>query len=269
MPRPTIEDDEAAFVKTLTQLGRSAGNVRLRERLGWTDDRYWRTHSSLLDEGKVIRGRGKGGSVALIEGNEGAAEAATISSTGGVSTVSEPVAVPREVDLYEPAKAAIEAGWIKERGFDDAIVEITALPGRRYTGGTWTRPDLAVVATKAYPYLPGRSFEIVTFEVKTADAIDVTGVFEALSHLQFASLSYVIFSTNGRDFEDYPDTARILNLAKQHGVGVIAASDIKDYTTWDQLVDPRHNILDPEQANLFIGTCFTEETKSCVVKWAK
>ena len=95
----------------------------------------------------------------------------------------------------------------------------------RYTGGTWTRPDLAVVGTKAYPYLPGRDFQIVTFEVKTDDAIDVTGVFEALSHLQFATISYVVFCTNGHNFDDYPDTERVLNLAKQHGVGVIAASD--------------------------------------------
>jgi hypothetical protein len=268
MSRPTVEADKVIFVDNLVQLGGSAGNVSLRERLRWSEDRYWRTHSTLLDEGAIIRGRGKGGSVTLVGSEDNPANVTPAPNIGGVSMISEP-AILKEVDLYEPAKVAIETGWIKERGFDEAVVEVTGLPGRRYTGGTWTRPDLAVVATKAYPYLPGRDFQIVTFEVKTDDAIDVTGVFEALSHLQFATISYVVFCTNGHNFDDYPDTERVLNLAKQHGVGVIAASDIKDYTVWDELAEPRRNTPDPEQANLFIGTCFTEDTKSRIVKWHK
>ena len=79
-----------------------------------------------------------------------------------------------------------------------------------------------------------------------------------------------MFYTNGKDFEkDYRDTDRILSLAKTHGVGVIAAQNISQYETWNELVEPKRNIPDPEQANLFIGTCFSDETKSRAIKWHK
>lgn len=135
--------------------------------------------------------------------------------------------VHREQDLYEPAKIVIEETWVREKAYDDHLVEVTAQPGRRSTGGTWTRPDVSVLAVKAYPYLPDRVFEIITFEVKTADAVNVLGVFEALSHSQFATLSYVLFCTSGRDFDkDFKDTQRVVTLATQHGVGLIVANDV-------------------------------------------
>lgn len=266
MPRPSIDEDKAQFLERVKAHGGSVGNTRLRGELGWTDERYWRTHAILLDEGGISRGRGKGGSVNIV-GTEPA------EALGAEVAPAEVILDPgprREVDLYEPAKLAIESGWVRERGFDEAIVEITGLPGRRTTGGTWTRPDLAVLAVKAYPYMPGRHFDMITFEVKKSDAVDVMGVFEALSHLQFASLSYVVFCTNGADFENtYKDTDRILSLAKTHGVGVIVATDIGRYETWEEYVEPRRNVPDPEQANLFIGTCFSEEAKARVIKWHK
>jgi type I restriction enzyme M protein len=67
MTRPTVEDDKHAFAEQLAKLGGYSGNVRLRGELQWTEERYWRTHSILLDEGSIVRGRGKGGSVTLIQ----------------------------------------------------------------------------------------------------------------------------------------------------------------------------------------------------------
>jgi hypothetical protein len=46
--------------------------------------------------------------------------------------------------------------------------------GSKVTGGRWTRPDLVSVALRTYRYLPGKYLEVVTFEVKAADAITVT-----------------------------------------------------------------------------------------------
>lgn len=268
MAKPTIEEDKVFFIDTLKSCNGHSGNARLRNLLNWEDDRYWRTHSILLDEGLIVRGRGQGGSVAVVT-----IDPPVSADNAGIvidSQYESRTDIDREISLYEPMKNAIETGWKQERGFDSAVVEITASQGRRNTGGTWTRPDLAVLAVKSYPYLPGRVFDIITFEVKKSDAVDVLGVFEALSHQQFASLSYVIFYTAGRDFEkDYSDTDRILVLAKLHGVGVIVAADAADPKKWEELVEPRRNIPDPAQANLFIASCFTEENKSLVVKWQK
>lgn len=259
----SVEDDKARFLKALELLGRSAGNVSLRSELGWPEDKYWQIHGLLADDAKIVKGRGRGGSISL-QPEGGIAVALTQADT------FNPTESQRELELYEPVKCTIESGWAKERSFDQVIVEITALPGRRRTGGTWTRPDIALLASKAYPYLPGRTFEVVTFEIKKSDSVDVLGVFEALSHAQFGSLSYVIYCTNGKNFDDdYADTDRIVRVAKQHGIGIIIAADIHKYDVWDERVEPRRNIPDPDQANLFIGTCFSDETKKEIMKWQK
>ena len=55
------------ILKTLAELGGSAGNGRLQTELGWRDDTYWRVQSALVDEGHIVKGRGRGGSVALAD----------------------------------------------------------------------------------------------------------------------------------------------------------------------------------------------------------
>jgi TIR domain len=57
------------FLDKLTQLSEGQqqliGNKTLREALGWEDDRYSRIRSGLVDQRKVIVGRGYGGTVGL------------------------------------------------------------------------------------------------------------------------------------------------------------------------------------------------------------
>ena len=56
-----------ALLSALKRFGGSAGNGRLREALGWPEDRYWAAQTTMLDAGALIsgRGRGRGGSVSL------------------------------------------------------------------------------------------------------------------------------------------------------------------------------------------------------------
>jgi type I restriction enzyme M protein len=53
------------FVGTLTELGGSAGNGRLREILQWDEATYNAVKDDLVNEGMVFPGRGRGGSVSL------------------------------------------------------------------------------------------------------------------------------------------------------------------------------------------------------------
>jgi len=56
------------FLDKLKQLGGSkepVGNITLREQLGWNEIKYRRIHGGLIDQQKLIAGRGKGGSVML------------------------------------------------------------------------------------------------------------------------------------------------------------------------------------------------------------
>lgn len=64
MARPSATDDRRTFLSALKKLGSSVGNKSFREHLGWKEDRYWRVHALLLEGGLIVRGRGRGGSVA-------------------------------------------------------------------------------------------------------------------------------------------------------------------------------------------------------------
>ncbi len=66
MARPTIAQDSKLFIAALRKLGSSAGNGALRDALGWSETRYWKVHASLFEAEKIAKGRGRGGSVALV-----------------------------------------------------------------------------------------------------------------------------------------------------------------------------------------------------------
>lgn len=55
------------FLEVLKELGGSAGNGRLRDELGWQAETYERARDALVEEGLIAKGRGRGGSVALVE----------------------------------------------------------------------------------------------------------------------------------------------------------------------------------------------------------
>lgn len=56
------------FLAELQALDGSAGNVRLREILGWDEAAYGAVKDALIADGAVAPGRGRGGSVMLASG---------------------------------------------------------------------------------------------------------------------------------------------------------------------------------------------------------
>lgn len=64
MARPDLKQDLKTFLSALRRAG-SSGNGSLRNALGWSEARYWKTHSALLEAGKILKGRGRGGSVTV------------------------------------------------------------------------------------------------------------------------------------------------------------------------------------------------------------
>jgi type I restriction enzyme M protein len=105
------------FIGALTDLGGSAGNWRLREALQWMEATYNAVKEDLLAEGVIVLGRGRGGSIALAEADEGAAapeEAETRPAPAEKPAPAEPFAKPArpggnggnlgfEADLFKAA----------------------------------------------------------------------------------------------------------------------------------------------------------------------
>jgi hypothetical protein len=250
---PALDDvtaKEEQFLSKLRNKGGHAGNPILRRELGWDENTYWTVRDRLLDKGKLEVGRGRGGSVHLVDQPEAASptEPTATSSTGQF---------PTESQLYEPVANVLRSEWAKDMRFRSHHVEVTARQGRRDTGGTWTRPDIVVAALRVFPHIPGKYFDLITFEIKAFDGIDVTAVFEALAHRRAATQAYVWLHVPAERVKENDEKTglleRINEEARRQGVGLIVGADPTDYSTWDTQLRPIRVEPDPESLNEFIA----------------
>lgn len=63
------------FLNELKECGGSAGNQKLRQRLGWEEEFHWRVQGRLIEEGRLVAGRGKGGSAGFTQAQAVASDA--------------------------------------------------------------------------------------------------------------------------------------------------------------------------------------------------
>jgi hypothetical protein len=176
----------------------------------------------------------------------------------------------KESDLYEPVSSVLRNHWSKEQGFDNYLVEVTAKQGSRHTGGKWTRPDVTVVGYKTFPYLPGRFLEVISFEIKPTNTLDITAVYEALSHRRSATRAYVVgHIPRAAQDEMGSELDVVTEEAKKLGIGVIVADDPADFDTWEVLLDADRIEPDPARLNEFIARQTTPELREQIVRWFK
>jgi hypothetical protein len=266
----TLQGDHRALFDALPADGTTMSNPTLQRRLGWDSDRYFRSRDALVDMGLVIRGRGRGGVVrrvlpaSLVEER---AVAVVIDSAADALTTAATVeaAIKNELALYEPMRRVIASDWAKDHRREPLAVEITALQGRRSTGGIWSRPDIVSVEVRTFAYVPGKYLEVTTFEIKAANAINVQAVYEALAHRRAATHSYVLLhvpSEQAGNLED--DVADVAEAARAHGIGVVIAADPADYDTWEEREEARRLEPDPERLNTFVATQLSDNTRDLI-----
>jgi len=259
-----MDQSETQFIDKLRQLGGSAGNISMMRELKWDKDSYWPIRDSLLDKGVITRAKGKGGSVhllvpsteTLVERDEAVVEEADIAR--------------REMELYGPMAAVLQRDWARDKRFHSHEVEITARQGRRETGGTWTRPDITVLTMSMFPYVPGKHFDVITFEVKPYSALDVSCVYEALAHRRAATRSYVLLHVpEDHQDEEWVKSAlgEIEEEAKRHGVGVIVAGKPDTYETWEESVVAQRQEPAPERLNEFLSVQVSQRVKERIITW--
>jgi type I restriction enzyme M protein len=63
----SITADSQALLDSVPSDGSSIGNLKLRETLGWDEERYSAARQPLIDAGKLTTGRGRGGSVMRVD----------------------------------------------------------------------------------------------------------------------------------------------------------------------------------------------------------
>lgn len=260
--------DERAILDAVPSDGSTIGNRALRGRLKWSSQRYFTARNHLVDAGLLVRGRGYGGSVRLAT-TEAPSErtVSVIVPPGNDPVVTIEASIKNELALYEPMRSVIIGDWARDRQSVPLAVEITALQGRRATGGLWSRPDIVSVEVRTFVYVPGKHIDVVTFEVKASNAINVQAVYEALAHRRSATRSYVLLHVpSGRAEDLWQAVDDVAEVARQHGIGVLAAGDPGDYLTWDEVVEAQRVEPDPERLDSFIRVQLSAETRDLISK---
>lgn len=249
-------------MKALSEVeGGNSGNVSLRATLNWDEDFYWKVQGRLIEDGKIAPGRGRGGSVRIINLDTGP------SANGSGEVPSEPtIDLTKERELYLPIKSSLENKWINKFGFDEVRVDETHSRGSKDTGGTYTRPDVTAAGIRRYVFLPKR-LEILTFEIKTSEAVNVMGILEAIAHREAAHRSYTIYATSKGKFDVSMEAERITELAQKYGIGIILIENPESVDTWEILLEAIRHEPDPSRLDRFLGDLPNEEMKKQLSKW--
>lgn len=226
---------------------------------GFSEEQYWAVRNKLINEGRLGKARGQGGSVYLV-----AAKAAKLEKAKKATVYK------KENTLYEPFRKQIEGFWIRDNNLDQnaSIIEVTAHQGKRKKPGKWSIPDITVISVRLFTYVPGKTLEVTTFEVKPQNELDVKGVFETASHTRFAHRSYLaVFLPDGPPDSD--SFSRLLKECERFGIGFIYFAQPDDWTTYETLVDPVRQSPDPEEVDAYIRNVTTQKGRERLGKLVK
>jgi len=254
-----IDDLKSVLFDLIPEDGRPIGNktVRLQFKekakkemaIDSNDDDYWAVRNALLADGKVRTGRGNGGAVARV--------------IVQVAPAKQPVEQKKYKDegaLYPVVRKTIIDSWVKNYEIDDFVCQETANQGGRNTGGKWTRPDITLVAVRVYPFVPGKSIEVISFEIKPWNYLGVDGVFETASHSAFAHRSYLMIHAPGT-VDESEAFGRLQREAERFGVGLVTFEDPTDWDSYNIRLEGDHRVPDPASMCQFISEQLTKDNQ--------
>jgi hypothetical protein len=258
IPDYVTDADEREFLNAILP-GQQIGNKSLREKLRWSEDRFWEVRNRLIDSGELTVGRGRGGSTIRL------AQIAVAQPTSQLSSIAE-AEEQVESDLYEPFAQTIQDSWSQDQGLKRVKVSITAHQGAKSTGGGWSRPDVTSVAVRKYKLLPGTRLDVYTFEIKTHTNVDIKSVFEAVAHSRAATHSYLCVHVPNGDEPNSAEWDRIQDECERLGIGLLTFSDPQDYNTWDPKAKARRNDPDPDVMEAFLSQQLDDTTQTFIAE---
>jgi len=213
--------------------------AKARLNLDVSREMYFEIRNEMIAEGQLGKGAGYGGSVYRIDG-----------TTMAAKTAKQRKKIA-EHQLYEPLLEYIRQTWAAENDIKNFVLDKTAALGTKKTGGVWTRPDLSLVAVHTFTYIPGKTLELITFEVKPADDFRIEGVFETAAHSRATHRSYLLIHTpHGK-----PDTDKFQRLASEcerFGLGLIIFENPRDWETFETVQEAERRNPNPADVNAFI-----------------
>src|SRR5258708_2746589 len=131
---PELNPEQEKLLAAIPEDGSVIGNTTLIRKLGLSEEAYWPLRDALIEKTLIIRGRGGGGAVHRIPKAEGAGAPASEKAVAEAAK-AEAAVVAEEVALYQPMRDVIHSDWAREQQMTPLGTIITALQGRRATGG--------------------------------------------------------------------------------------------------------------------------------------
>jgi hypothetical protein len=179
-----------------------------------------------------------------------------------------------EKRLYEPTLHFVTGQFLSHRGLNvDGVhytAEITAQGGAQ--GGKYSAPDVTLIISRKHTYVPVRTVQIFSFEVKTEDGGNADAVLEAAAHLQQTHFAYVVWHLP----HNSPRNARLarVNLfARKFGVGLIIVRAIAldgSHVRFDEvqfLAEPEPRNPSPELVDSYVEDRFSGAYKEKIKSW--
>lgn len=259
-----IHGDEKVLLDAVP-LDEAISNPKLMARLGWGRERYWEVRNKLISNGELVVSKGPGGMVSRASEEE-------VDSEGEEDREeqrSDESKKKYEVDLYPQLRDSIHQGWALQQQLAQPIVEISAhKKGKKSGGGTWSRPDLIMVARRPYMLIaPQYNVEVWSFEVKLP-GWDVKAIYEASSNGRYATHSCALLQL-GRDksFSSHADQSD--DAARRLGVGLVTFVEPLDISTWNLRVEPVAKVPDLIKMNDFVEDNVSPGGRDCIAAWSQ
>lgn len=237
------------ILEVLPKDGSMVGNTSLRNRIGLDAPGFFQAKRELQQRGKVITGKGRGGSLGLVE------------ISGVLSKPTGVKGVKNESDLYEPIKKHFDENWAPNYTSPDYYcAAITGSPkGRKRKSGLWSRPDVAILTVSGYQFLPTKVVEVTTIEAKRYGDATPQAVFETASHNKFAHQAYLVLEwleETDMDDIDNENVKRILKEAQRFGIGIIQMKNSRGRWDFRDIQEPQRREPEPDDCDTFIEQNF-------------
>src|ERR1035441_1190120 len=198
-----------ALLSLIPESGTSIGNFTLREQLRkriesnggeLSDQDYRQLRDSLIDDGLIVQGRGRGGSVHRVLAK---------AEEEPPPLIQPPVPISNATYIRH-SRQPLHRDTSRTTGSNGSFRKSLRHKDVAVQGGRWTRPDLTLIAVRTYSFTPGKRLEVITFEVKPNLDTALEGVFEALAHSVFAHRSYLAVDISDFKADDQIPDDRIV-----------------------------------------------------------
>jgi hypothetical protein len=251
-----ISPEAQMMISKLPAEGSTIGGLRLRTLLDVDNETYIRARHELDVAGLIIRGPGKGGTIARTE------------AKARSSPIENDLLVLREAELYDPFLAWLQSELEGGPGFS-AAKRTASAKGWSAGSGKWSRPDVTAVQVLTYEWLPHVTVEVYSYEIKRfTDAQKLESVYEAAAHQRWAHRASLVVELD-HEAGELPDA--MLDEIRRFRLGLYSMRRLEDGSfEIREVIEPaRSDDAQPEDVNEMIDTFLGDdgELRNTYKRW--